>query len=203
MLNRWLFRRHLDDDEKNLAVIHKHWLLGLKAMFWPTAFLAACVGLLALQPERPLFLIGSLVTVIVLVWWLRSFFDYFLDAWIVTNTGIIDVAWHGWFHRESARVLYSDIQGVSYEIQGIWGTLLRFGTVSVEKISTGTAISLEYVPRPKRVESLILRSMETYVHQKNLTNSKHVQDILAEMVAARIHAQQLGVNDDDTDDDES
>jgi hypothetical protein len=96
-------------------------------------------------------------------------------------------------------VLFSDIQGVSYEIHGVWGTLLRFGTVSVEKISTGSTISLEHVHRPRRVESAILKNMETYVHKKNLKNSKHVQEMLAEMVAARVQAQELGVdtNDDD------
>lgn len=195
MLDRLLFRRHLEEDETVVLVVHKHWVLGLRALFWPTVLVAVCVALLALQPARPLFLVLSLATVVTLVWWLRCFFDYFLDAWIVTDAGIIDVAWHGWFHRESSRVLYTDIQGVSYEIRGIPGTLLRYGTVSVEKISTGTAIELEYVPRPRKVESVILRCMETSVHKKNLTNAKHVQNILAEMVAARIHAEELGVAD--------
>jgi hypothetical protein len=107
------------------------------------------------------------------VWWARNFFDYYMDAWIITNHGVIDLEWHGWFHRQSARILFSDVQGVSYEIKGVTGTLMRFGTVSIEKISTGAAVSLSHVPRPRTVETLILRNMETYLHTKNLKDTKN------------------------------
>lgn len=120
------------------------------------------------------------------VWWLRSFFDYYLDAWIITDQGIIDVSWHGWFHRQSSRILYSDIHGVSYEIQGIASTLLRFGTVSIEKVSGGTVVSLEDVASPRRVENLILKNMEEYMHTKNLKDAKTVQTILSEFVASSV-----------------
>ena len=199
MLNRVLFRRHLDDDEELVAIVHKHWLVGARALFWPTLWVGSAIALLALQPGRPLFLAVSLTLIVLLVWWLRCFFDFFLDAWIITTSGVIDVAWHGWFHRESSRVLYSDIQGVSYEISGVWGTLLRFGTVSVEKISTGSAMSLEYVRNPRRVESLILKYMENYVHARNLKNSKHVQEMLAELIAGQLHARELEGSDGDDD----
>jgi hypothetical protein len=59
-----------------MLIVHKHWLLGCKAMFWPTCFLAATVAVLAMQPARPLFLVASFVAILVLVWWLRSFFDF-------------------------------------------------------------------------------------------------------------------------------
>ncbi len=197
MLNRALFRRHLDDNEELVAIVHKHWLVGLRALFWPSLWVVSAIAVLALQPGRPLFLAVSLTTVVFLVWWLRSFFDFFLDAWVITTSGVIDVAWHGWFHRESSRVLYSDIQGVSYEISGVWGTLFRFGTVSVEKISTGAAMSLEYVQNPRRVESMILRHMENYVHTRNLKNAKHVQEVLAELIAGQLHERELDDGEDD------
>jgi hypothetical protein len=137
-----------------------------------------------------------------LVWWLRNFFDYYLDAWIVTDMGIIDVEWHGWFHRQSSRILYSDIQGVSYEIQGVLNTLLRYGTIGVEKISTGSVISLDNVPNPRKVEGLILKNMEGYLHTKNLKDSTHVQEILAGIVAREMQLQDFDEEEDDDDDDE-
>jgi len=133
------------------------------------------------------------------VWILRNFYDYYLDAWIITDQGIIDVAWHGWFHRESTRVLYSDIQGVSYEIQGVTSTLMRYGQVSVEKISTGSVISLDYVPRPRRIEALILKNMEKYLHSKKLGDAKHVQDILAAIVAREVQLENFEEEDDEDD----
>jgi hypothetical protein len=190
-LDDTLFRRHLEDDEAVVAVIHRHWLLGTKSLFWPTLALAAGGVLLAAAPYRPIAIAVGIWSVLVLIWWVRNFFDYFLDAWILTDQGIIDVAWHGWFHRESSRILYSDIQGVSYEIQGVLATLLRFGTVSVEKISTGSTISLDHVPRPRAVEARILRQMEEYLHSKNLKDAKHVQELLSAVLAREAQLQEF------------
>ena len=163
---------------------------------WPTLFFVLGWGLLSLVQTRPLFLAVSLGSMIVAVWWLRNFFDYYLDAWLITDHGIIDIAWHGWFHRQSARVLYSDIQGVEYEIHGILGTLLYFGTVSVEKISTGAHITLEYVKNPRSVETSILTNMEAYVHSKNLKSATQVQELLATFVAERMQMKEFSSDDE-------
>lgn len=191
MLNERLFARHLEDDEIVREVVHAHWLIGLKFLFWPTLFFALPWVFFLTTPKLVILEVVALLSIASAIWWVRNFFDYFLDAWLLTNQGIIDVAWHGWFHRESSRILYSDIQGVSYEINGVGGTFLRYGTIAVEKISTGTTIALAHVPHPRRVEAAILRYMEEYVHSKNLKNAKHVQELLAEVVAKEIHLQEL------------
>jgi hypothetical protein len=182
-LDATLFTGHLEEEEQVQMIVHKHWLMGLRALFWPTVTFIALWWFLFAAPYLSIFYAIALLNIATLVWWARDFLDYYLDAWIITDQGVIDVEWHGWFHRQSARVLYSDIQGVSYEIQGILGTLLKFGTISMEKISTGSAISMEYVPRPREVEKVILRNMESYLHTKNLKDAKHVQEVLAEVVA--------------------
>lgn len=190
-LQRTFFHRHLEDDEILRDVVHRHWLLGLRGLLWPTAAFVLCAALLALSRRTWLSAGSGVLAVVALVWWVRNFLDYYLDAWIVTDQGIIDVAWHGWFHRQSSRVLYSDIQGVSYEIQGFLGTLLRFGTVSIEKISTGSLISLEQVGNPRRVEGMILRNMEAYMHSKNLKDAKAVQEILSAIVTDQMQLRSL------------
>lgn len=178
-------------------IVHKHWLIGLKFLFWPSAsFLLAFGSMVAVYEVRALALIAALWCLGSLVWLLRSFFDYYLDAWIITSQGIIDLEWHGWFKRHSARVLYSDIQGVSYEIEGVVGTLLRYGEVSVEKISTGSVISLSHVSQPRSVESLILKNMEGYLHSKNLKDARHVKELLSQFVANQVQMEGRVVEDE-------
>ena len=201
MLRRFFFHKHLEDDETLVRVVHKHWLLGLRLLFWPTVVFAFVWSLSAYAQTRAMITISAVLSIAIVLWWLRSFFDYYLDAWLITDHGIIDIEWFGWFHRESARVLYSDIQGVSYEIHGVAGTLLRYGTVAVEKISNGEEIELEYVSQPKKVESLILHRMETYLHTKNLKDAKHVQEILSAIVAEHLQREELS-GEDDGDDEE-
>lgn len=199
MLQKLLFTKHLDDDESLVRVVHKHWLLGVRALLWPTAWIAFDVLLAVGFPTRAMFILCSVFGAVLAVWWLRSFFDYFLDAWIITNEGIIDVAWHGWFHRESSRILYSDIQGVSYEIKGVIGTLLQVGVISVEKISTGDSVSLESVKRPKKIESLLLANQEKYLHKKNLRDGKEVQKMLSSLLANQMNMKELGIGSDEGD----
>ncbi len=191
MLQSTLFSKHLEDDETVAMIVHKHWLIGTKELFAPSlSFLLAIIFLAITRVPIAFYIVAGWASAS-LVWWLRNFFDYYLDAWIITNHGIIDLEWHGWFHRQASRILYSDVQGVSYEIKGVIGTVMRYGQLSVEKISTGTAVSLEYVPYPRRVESVILKSMEAYLHTKNMKDSKHVQEILAAMIAGKVQMEDL------------
>jgi len=199
-LDAIFFNRHLDDDEQILIIVHKHWLIGVRFIFWPAISFLAAWAFLYIAPFLSVFYFVSLWAVVSLVWFLRNFFDYYLDAWLITSEGIIDVAWHGWFHRESSRVLYSDIQGVSYEIQGVTSTLLRYGQISVEKLSTGNVISMEYVKNPRQIESAILKNMEGYMHTKNMKDAKSVQEILASVIAREMHLQEPTDDDDHFDD---
>ncbi len=186
VLESFFFSRHLDDDEEIAMVVHKHWLTGLKSLFWPSLIFLGAWSIVALSPNRSIFYGIALADVFVLIWWIRNFMDYYLDAWVITNRGIIDLEWHGWFHRSSTRVLYSDLQGVSYEINGIMGTLFRYGNMEIEKISTGTTMEMHYVKNPRVVESVILENMEAYMHTKNLKDATTVQEILAEFVAGSL-----------------
>ena len=182
----FLFKKHLEDDENVRMIVHKHWLLGLRFLALPTVSFLLSWFFLSVRHSQTALVIVAFWSGLSLIWWIRNFLDYYLDAWIVTDHGIIDLEWLGWFHRQSSRILYSDIQGVSTEVHGIAGTLLRFGTISIEKISTGSAISIENVPYPRSVESVILRNMETYLHSKNLKNAKHIEELLSQFVAEHI-----------------
>lgn len=190
-LDSRLFSRHLDDDEELVTVIHRHWFLGLKNLSKPALSFAVVWGIAYLFPFRFVAILAAVWSVVSHVWLLRNFFDYYLDAWILSSEGVIDVEWHGWFHRTSTRVLYSDIQGVSYEIQGVLGTVMRYGTISIEKISTGDTMELAHVGNPRGVEKLILKQMEKYLHDKSLADAKHVQEILSQLVAEKVQLREL------------
>src|SRR3989344_5699073 len=167
MLDSFLFAKHMEEDEHVAVIVHKHWLIGLKFLFWPTlSFLLSWATLFLVFGQNIIFYIVALWSMSSIVWWLRYFFDYYLDAWIITNMGIIDLEWHGWFHRQSTRVLY--------------------GVINVEKISTGSVFSLTHVSRPLSVEAVILKNMEAYLHSKNLKDAKHVQELLAGLVAGQM-----------------
>jgi hypothetical protein len=182
-----LFNRHLEEDEPLYMVVHKHWLIGIKEMLLPVAVFVGTLAVLYYVPFRLAAMIVTVADIGVCIWILRNFFDYYLDGWVITDRAIIDVEWHGWFHRESTRIDYSSIEGVSYEIKGIFGTLLRYGTVSIEKISSGSTVSIEHVKNPRDIESIILACQEACIRSKNMKDSSTVKDIIAEIVAERMY----------------
>lgn len=190
VLDNRLFKRHLESDEHIIFIVHRHWISGLKHLALPTLALLVLCAILLTVPERVVATTVLILLGITFVWLLRNFFDYFLDAWVITNTGVIDVAWHGWFHRESARILYSDIQGVSYEIKGIIPTIFQTGTISVEKVSTGSAISMTFVKRPRKIEQIILENMEKYIHKNNLRDATTLQNLLVNVLSKEVQKQQ-------------
>lgn len=191
MFDRLLFLRHLDDTEELQKIVHKHWVIILLALLWPSVSFLLAIATIVVLPYRPTILLAGCWGSLSIIWWIRNFFDQYLDAWIVTDCAIIDVEWFGWFHRKSTRILYSDIEGVSYEIQGILATLFHYGTVSIERVATGAVIDLDYVPHPRRIEGMILQSMEAYLHTKNLKDATHVQEILSTIVAEQLQLRDM------------
>lgn len=190
-LNQWLFAKHLEDDEEVRVYVHTHWRLGLRHLFWPSVAFAAAWIFLVIAPFLMIFYVVAVAAMLSLVWWARNFLDYYLDAWLITDQAIIDVAWHGWFHRTATKILYSDIQGVSYETKGISGTFFKYGTISVEKVSTGALVSMENVSRPREIAAAILRNMELYLHGKNLKDAKHIQELLSSVVSRELSLNEL------------
>jgi len=190
-LNNWFFKKHLEDDEVVRLYVHTHWRLGVSRLFWPTVAFVASWVFLAIAPFLIIFYLVSVASMCSIVWWIRNFFDYFLDAWLVTDQAIIDVKWHGWFHRTATKILFSDIQGVTYETKGISGTLFHYGTITVEKVSTGGTISLDNVSRPRLVAAAILQNMEQHLHTKNIKDAKHIQELLSDVVSRELSLGEL------------
>src|SRR3989338_2030744 len=196
MLER-LFERHLEDDEPLYMIIHKHWFLSVQELFFPVVALVATWVLGYMAPIVPVLSILLILDCIIAVWFFRNFLDYYLDALLITDRAIIDVEWHGWFHRESTRIEYSSIEGVSYEIKGIFGTLLQYGTITIERIGSGSVLEIEKVKNPRDVESAILACQTACLRTKNLRDSAQVKDIIAEIVAERMQIRSLDHEDEE------
>lgn len=192
-----LFHRHLEEDEELRKIVHKHWGVVLGAVAWPSASLLLAIATIALLPYRAAILLAGGWAALSMVWWLRNFLGEYLDAWLITDAAVIAVEWFGWFHRRSTRILYSDIEEVSYEVQGILATMFRYGTVSIERVATGAVVELDCVPHPREVTNTILRSMEEYLHTKNLKDAKNVQEILSTIVAEQLQLQQISEEEEE------
>jgi hypothetical protein len=182
-----LFIRHLEDDEPLYIAVHKHWVVGVRHLLLPGSALLASWTLLYFAPITPVAYAVLVLDTPLALWTFRNFLNYFLDAWLITDRSVIDVEWHGFLHRTSTRIDYSSIEGVSYEIKGVLGTMFRYGTVTIERVGTGALVSIRDVKKPRDVESAILACQDACIRTKNMKDSAAVKDIIAEIVAERMY----------------
>lgn len=132
------------------------------------------------------------LTWLALVWFaLGSFsflylcFDWYYDAWLLTDQCLIDIEWNGLFQRSSARLEYTAINGVSHELKGFWGFMFGFGDISIDKTSSQET-SLFNANRPRDAESMILEQQEKFVTSKNSTDSEAIKTLLAEVIKTHV-----------------
>ncbi len=109
---------------------------------------------------------------------LRAFVVWYWNAFVVTNYRVIDVDQRGLFDRVVSEAAFDKIQDVSYHVKGMWGTLLRYGTIVVQTAGATTNLELSYVRRPKDVHHLITEMMAAYGDHPPLERSERVARLL-------------------------
>lgn len=105
---------------------------------------------------------------------------YYLNQWIVTNTRIIEIHQYGYFSREVSSVLLVRVQDVSSDIEGLFGTLLGYGRLSVQSAGQEEHFTMDDIADPQGLRDLIM---------------KEIADLHADGLpaAAAVAAQQAGV----------
>jgi hypothetical protein len=134
----------------------------------------------------PFLIIAIIWTVFGIIRFGYDLIDWYCDAWLITSISIIDLEWKGIFDHTSSRIEYAATEGVAYEIRGFWGTVLKYGTTQIAKISNGTPTVLEYAANPKKIELKILEYKELFNEKKGKQDTEGIKQILADMVARHI-----------------
>ncbi|MBI4272543.1 PH domain-containing protein [Candidatus Uhrbacteria bacterium] len=105
-------------------------------------------------------LIGTIYYLYIFLFILYSFFDYFLDVWIVTDRYIIDIEQRALFFRSIVKQEIIRIQDVTAEVRGIIPTLFNYGDVHIQTAGALERIVFHKVPNPNGVVSVVLKTLE-------------------------------------------
>ena len=108
--------------------------------------------------------------------------DWYFDAWLVTNQGVIVSEWGGFFNRSSSRIEFHTIEEVSYTVQGFWATVLRFGTLSIASFGGSHATTLKYAIRPKKMTRIIMKHQSKFMQKKTLKDHSALKTMISEMI---------------------
>ncbi len=174
------FRGLLSKGEHIEYVAHKHAFLA-----YPTLFKAMFVGIalpaLLYWLFPPLFMLWLAWIALGIAYFCYKLSQWYLDAWIITNVAVIEQQWISFFNKNTTRVDYQNIEGVSTNIKGFWNTILGYGDIQIEHMSAEPVL-LEGVSKPRRVERLILLHQRQYLRQQNFSDHNKLKDLLSNLL---------------------
>lgn len=184
IIDKLIFHKHLEEGEAILYAVHKHWVDMLK----PTLEIA----LFGFVLPWTLYLIGfnSLLFFWISVAWsvlaygrfLYILVDWYSDVWLITNMSIIVIEWNGIFSNNATRLGYEDIEGAAYEISGFWGTILRYGNMTL-RVMSGSHMELQHVANPKRAELSIVKYQGQFMNEREMQDTGALKTLLSNLVA--------------------
>lgn len=184
ILDKLLFGKHLEEDETILYVVHKHWVEILKPSL-EVGFFGLLIpwGLYALGFNTKIFLwIAILWSSMAYLRYLAVAIDWYADAWLITSSNIINVEWRGLFYNQSSRTEYGDVEGVGYEVNGFWPTVLNYGSMTI-KVASGNNLEMKAVSDPKETELSIIRYQSEILEAKSMRDTEGIKELLSTMVA--------------------
>ena len=107
-----------------------------------------------------LILLGSAYLLLVTVFFHALFIDYYLDIWIVTNDRIIDVHQSGLFKHTVSELDLKQVQDVTSETVGIFGTFFNYGTVRIQTAGAKQRFDFQNIAKPHEIRGKILKLAE-------------------------------------------
>jgi hypothetical protein len=186
---RLMFKNYLEDKENVLFVIHKHPILHGK-LFGQAIFFGLFIpfGVWFLFPQTLLFAIiwGAIGIV-------RIFSElmlWYYEAWLITNTSIVDVDQKSMFERSSTRLEYHHIETITYEIKGVAATLLNYGDVIIEK-TTGNNLKFKGAWRPKKVVKELNGFQENFSEKRTFSDHATLKNLLSDMLHTHVKKEGL------------
>ena len=189
-LRNFIYSGHLDDDEKILDTAHRHFFIYMKDAYKTFIFGMALPAMFFLFFPQAYFVV-AIWGGIGVIGMLYHFVDWYFDAWLITNMGVLDIERNGLFDRTSTRIEYHMIEGLSYTIKGFWPTVLNFGDITLDKLGSKTTVILIDGASPKKVERMILHHQEEFVSDKSVRDHHALKDMLSEMIAYHVQNEKI------------
>lgn len=184
IFQKLIFSKHLEEGEEILYAVHTHWIELMKPSFE--------VGFFGFFLPWVLYFVGfntPLFFWIALIWsglaYLRFMYiliDWYSDTWLITNMSVITIEWNGIFSNLSARSGYEDIEGATYEIKGFWGTVLRYGNMTL-RLMSGSNFALKSVASPKKAELALARYQDKVLNARNMQDTTSLKSLLSDLVS--------------------
>lgn len=159
----------LHPNEHVTYVVHKHWFVMARTVLISVFLIAIPPVVLTTLPfftqdidrsflDPVVNFSLSLYIMILLLFGLMAWMDYYLDLWIVTNERLIDIEQSGLFNREVTEIPLANVEDITIQVHGIIETFLKFGTLKVQTAGK-KEFSITAIPHLYEVKDAIMKNI--------------------------------------------
>lgn len=160
------------ETEKIYLVLRAHWIiLFFRTLIW-SMFVAALILFNIYAPTfLPGLFEGSFANITKLFIQVYTLFltlslflvwlFYYLNMQIITDRRIVDIDQVGLFSHTISELHIENIEDVTSQTNGVFGTLFSYGMVYVQTAGTHERFEFDNVPNPGAVERMILDIYES------------------------------------------
>lgn len=160
----------MEEGEHIVAKVHRHWIFiaariaGLAVMLvlpWVVVVLLARVNILSL--------VGATTSSYIVLWALwglvlwgvfwQFWTTYYMDIWVITNKRIIDIDYLRLFDSNIAMLRLERVQDITTHVQGVFGTLLKYGKVVVQTAGSDKEFVMNQIAHPELLRDIISKQV--------------------------------------------
>jgi uncharacterized membrane protein YdbT with pleckstrin-like domain len=152
-------------DERTVKVIRMHWytLAGTLVVSLASFILIVASIFMARSfvDDRAVSIIRAFSGLALLFWWYWTFYHitmYVLRVWIITNQRVVSSRQYGLFNRRIVELAIENIQDISVNIDGMFGTFLEFGDIEIQTAGAENKFFFRRIPEPLQVKELLMLS---------------------------------------------
>lgn len=153
------------DPTQSFRIYRPHILdLSIPALWSLLMLLPALLIILAINAvglaDQPLlrageWLFGGLYLVFVISYLMMNVIFWYMDAWIFTPAGLMDIQLISLFNRRVAQLGWNQVQDVQVSTEGALASLFRYGNIRIQTAAKEGVFVMRAISNPRAVADLI------------------------------------------------
>ena len=101
------------------------------------------------------WLFGGLYLVFVISYLMMNVIFWYMDAWIFTPAGLMDIQLLSLFNRRVAQLSWNQVQDVQVSTEGALASLFRYGNIRIQTAAKEGVFTMRAISNPREVADLI------------------------------------------------
>jgi membrane protein YdbS with pleckstrin-like domain len=114
---------------------------------------------------QALFIVPVFLGIMLII---RTIFIWQKNVFVITTHRLIDIDQRGFFDQVVSEIPYDQIEDVSGRVKGFWGTIFRYGIITIQTGSGKVQIIVEKIKQPlylqQEINELRERHLSKYSH---------------------------------------